>query len=111
MRTLLNRWREERVRKAQAEHEELVRVAKVGEALNRIARDGHLAVLVEHVLDPMHAEAFQAFRRVDPKETSQVAQAQKYADAVEEITRRIDRLIAAGNSARERLVALAQEEA
>lgn len=91
------------------EHVVLLDLARQGESLEALVTGQHFQVLLDEILDPMYQEAFKTWTKINPENFSEVCQAQKMGQLIEEIKMRVERKITAGRVARQQLIDLAQE--
>lgn len=83
---------------------ERVRIAKEAERLESVVHNGSFDILIELIFDPMEKEAFEVFKKIDPNATMEIVQAQKMAQIIAEIKRRVESKILEGNLVRQQLI-------
>ena len=91
------------------DHEVLLDLAKRGETLESLVTSQHFQVLLDEILEPMYQEAFKTWTKINPENFSEICQAQKMGQLIEEIKIRVERKITAGRAARQQLIDLSQE--
>ncbi len=91
------------------DHAVLLDLAKRGEILEALVVGQHFQILIDEILDPMYQESFKTWTKISPDNFSEICQAQKVGQVIEEIKTRVERKITAGQMARQQLAELAQE--
>lgn len=86
------------------------RVARSGEKLEAFVETGAFDVLISEVLDPMEREAFEVFKKLSPNDPIEIIQAQKMAQIVSEIKRRVEKKIQQGLEARKQIIENSTQE-
>lgn len=91
------------------DHAVLLDLVKHGETLEALVVGHHFQVLLDEILEPMYQESFKTWTKISPDNFSEICQAQKVGQVIEEIKLRVERKIVAGQMARQQLAELAQE--
>lgn len=83
---------------------ERIRIAQAGERMEAFVESGAYDAFNDEILAPMESEAFEVLKRVSPTEIADIIQAQKMAQIVSEIRRRLEKKILVGIETRRQIL-------
>lgn len=89
---------------SQAQYELYVKTSNIGDKLEDLKINGVFDILEEYIFKPLDRGAFEAFKKIDPADTTRIIETQMMSKMIDSIKREVESKINQGKLAKDCLL-------